>query len=338
LLQVEEPLSAYRVFSANCVDELDAMLQASNGARVMKAETASQGFHAFGNHCFLPQGELWFSRANAQVSVKYPENEMLRMRFWHGGSGARCTGRSTSEVSRHQANVSTAGAEVEFGAEFGQVCWRGTKERIEQKIVALTGRPSRLALDLETTLDLASPRAATLLQILQCLMRLLDNNAGPLPRTVLAEVEQAFIVCFLSLNLFDGQALLDAAAPTVAPWQVRRAENHIEANWNQPITIEDLAAATGTSVRSLFRSFQCSRGYSPLEFARRLRLDHARRQLEHPQPETTVTGVALQCGFGDLGHFGKAFARAFGEQPSAVLTRARNQGWRGEVQADRRAP
>lgn len=336
-MPVEEPLRAYRVFSASSADELDAMLQASNGARVMKAETTGDGFRAFGNHCFLPQGELWFSRANAQVSVTYPENEMLRMRFWHGGTGARCTGRSTSEVSRHQANISTVGAEVEFGAEFGQVCWRGDKERIEQKIVALTGRPSGHALDLDTTLDLASPRAATLQQILQCLMRMLDNSAGAPPRAVLAEVEQAFIVCFLSLNLFEGEALLDATAPSVAPWQVRRAEQHIEAHWNQPITIEDLAAATGTSVRSLFRSFQRSRGYSPLEFARRLRLDHARRQLEQPRPETTVTAVAMDCGFGDLGHFGKAFARAFGEQPSAVLARARNQGWSGEDQADRRA-
>lgn len=302
------------------------MLQASNGARVKKAGPASQGFHTFGNHCFLQLGELWFSRANADVTVMYPENEMLRMRFWHGGTGARCLGRSTSEVNRHQASISTAGAEVEFGAGFGQVCWRGTRERIEQKIMSLTGRPGRRTLDLETTLDLTKPKAATLLQILQCLMKLLDDSSGKAPRTVLAEIEQAFIVCFLSLDLFKGQSLLDTRTPQVAPWQVRRAESHIEAHWNQPITIEDLAAATGTSVRSLFRSFQSSRGYTPLEFARRLRLDHARRQLEHPQPETTVSDVARACGFGDLGHFGKAFTRAFGEHPSVVLARARSRG------------
>jgi AraC-like DNA-binding protein len=329
LLPVKEPLGAFPLFSANSAEELDAMLQSCNGARVTKAAPVREGFHTFGNHCFLTLGELWFSRANADVSVTYPENEMLRMRFWHDGTGARCQGRSTSEVSRHQASISTAGADVEFGAGFGQICWRGTKERIEQKVMALTGRPCRGALDLDTTLDLTTPKAATLLQILQCLIRLLDGSAGAPPRTVLAEMEQAFIVCFLSLDLFKGEPLLDTATPQVAPWQVRRAESHIEANWNQPITIEDLAAATGTSVRSLFRSFQSSRGYSPLEFARRLRLDHARRQLEQPQPETTVADVALACGFGDPGHFGKAFVRAFGEHPSVFLARARMRGWVG---------
>ena len=61
-----------------------------------------------------------------------------------------------------------------------------------------------------------------------------------------------------------------------------------------------------------------------MEFARRLRLEHARRMLEQPSPATTVTDVAFACGFGDLGRFARDFQRMFGERPSALLARRRD--------------
>jgi transcriptional regulator GlxA family with amidase domain len=43
-------------------------------------------------------------------------------------------------------------------------------------------------------------------------------------------------------------------------------------------------------------------------------------------PETTVTSVAYDCGFSNLGHFAKYYHAAFGEQPSATLKAARGNG------------
>jgi transcriptional regulator GlxA family with amidase domain len=51
-----------------------------------------------------------------------------------------------------------------------------------------------------------------------------------------------------------------------APWQVRRAEEYIRANWDKPVTIEALAAAANTSVRSLFHSFRQARWHSRAGF------------------------------------------------------------------------
>jgi transcriptional regulator GlxA family with amidase domain len=106
-----------------------------------------------------------------------------------------------------------------------------------------------------------------------------------------------------------------------APWQVRRAESYIEANWDQPVSIERLAAVTGVSTRSLFRTFKQSRGYTPQEFARSVRLSRARDMLL--ESGASVTEVAFACGFGDLSRFSRDYAKSFGERPSAVISRRR---------------
>jgi AraC-like DNA-binding protein len=54
--------------------------------------------------------------------------------------------------------------------------------------------------------------------------------------------------------------------------------NFSEANWQQPISLEDLAVVTGVSTFSLFRSFKQSRGYLPLTVASQVR---SRRKSTH---------------------------------------------------------
>ena len=235
----------------------------------------------------------------------------------------RISGRNALLVTNGQAVASTAAAEVDFDGGFGQVCWRAAKDRIEQKAAALTGCPLRAALNFETALDLTKPAGSTLLSIMSCMLQLANNADGlPLP-IALGELEQAFVVGLLSAVTSDGSSLPGSNARSAAPWQVRRAEGYIEANWDWAITIEDLVDVTGTSARSLFRTFKETRGCTPLEFARGLRLERARKMLENPCVETTVTDIAAACGFGDPGHFAKEFRRTFGERPSAILARRR---------------
>ncbi|MGN1288208.1 MAG: helix-turn-helix domain-containing protein [Bradyrhizobium sp.] len=114
----------------------------------------------------------------------------------------------------------------------------------------------------------------------------------------------------------------DGSLGAVASSQVRRAEAYVEANWEQPLTIEALALVAGVSARTLFHSFRKRRGYSPMGFVKRIRLNHARWMLQDQRNSTSVTDVALACGFGNLGHFSGYYRRAFGETPSATLRQA----------------
>jgi transcriptional regulator GlxA family with amidase domain len=155
------------------------------------------------------------------------------------------------------------------------------------------------------------------------LVGMLDNPAAPIPHLVRTEFEQALMVMFLHANHHNYSHLLEQASPFTAPWQLRRAEAYIEANCKQPITLEDLAAICGVSALSLFRSFKKSRGLSPMEFASRVRLRHARDLLLRPDEATTVTAIASACGFADVGRFESDYARAFGEPPCATLERSK---------------
>jgi transcriptional regulator GlxA family with amidase domain len=168
--------------------------------------------------------------------------------------------------------------------------------------------------------DSSQPAARMMYGNFMFLVRESDNDLPPL---LLAELEQLVMVSMLHANRHNYSELLTREPIAVAPWQVRRAEEFIEANWNRPLDIEAIAAATGVSVRSLFRSFRQSRGQSPKEFVKQARLHHARRFLQRPDVATTVTDVAFACGFGDLGRFSKDYCKRFHERPSDTLRRAR---------------
>ena len=114
---------------------------------------------------------------------------------------------------------------------------------------------------------------------------------------------------------------LNRTVPSVARWQVRKAETYIEANWDQPSTIEALARVTEPSARALFHSFRKARGYSPMDFAKRPGLDRARRMLAVADPLASVTTAAFGVGFSKLGHSCSYYRRAFGEAASVTLHR-----------------
>ena len=60
-----------------------------------------------------------------------------------------------------------------------------------------------------------------------------------------------------------------------------------------------------------------------MEFLTARRLELARRRLRN-DPGSSVTEVALSCGFSNQGRFAKAYRAAFGENPSE--TRAKHHG------------
>ncbi|WP_156668178.1 AraC family transcriptional regulator [Rhizobium bangladeshense] len=107
----------------------------------------------------------------------------------------------------------------------------------------------------------------------------------------------------------------------VSRGQVRSAEEWIDAHLTDAIGIEEIAAASGVGVRSLQLSFKRVHGCSPHEFVARRRLEEARRKLLAAPPGATVTGIAMDIGFFELGRFAARYREQFGETPSATLAR-----------------
>jgi len=86
------------------------------------------------------------------------------------------------------------------------------------------------------------------------------------------------------------------------------------------ITVADLAAEVGLSVRQLQASVAHHFGITPLELLRETRLRMVRSELVAADPDaSTVSSIAYSLGFNHLGRFSHHYYIAFGEKPSETF-------------------
>jgi transcriptional regulator GlxA family with amidase domain len=190
------------------------------------------------------------------------------------------------------------------------------------KLTAIVGDLRLGPLHFHPAINASAPQSKRL----QRLLRFIATEAElppPMPPIMQTELQQAMMTSLLLATANNYSRLLHGAPAAAAPWQVRRAEQFIEANWDQPITIEALTAPTNVSARSLFSAFKSGRGYSPMDFVKRVRLGRTWQKLSRPDAGTSVSAVAFECGFGNPGHFAVDYRHHFGERPSETLRRGR---------------
>jgi len=104
---------------------------------------------------------------------------------------------------------------------------------------------------------------------------------------------------------------------------VHAARDYIRQHLTSAISVDDIANATDTSPRTLFRAFSDVLGDTPHDYVRRLRLHGIRRALLSTET-ITVSLAAQNWGMaGDLGRLSKNYRELFGEYPSSTLAFAR---------------
>lgn len=99
----------------------------------------------------------------------------------------------------------------------------------------------------------------------------------------------------------------------------------MEANIEEPITLDDLSGYVNVSRRQLERLFRKYLNYAPTRYYLKLRLIRARQLLL--QTDMSVTAVALSCGFTTTPHFSKCYRELYGWAPSHERRQALN--WKG---------
>jgi AraC-like DNA-binding protein len=195
-------------------------------------------------------------------------------------------------------------------------------EALHNTLSGLIEAPVGKKLELDRSNYDGRPEARTVRSLASLMVMEVDHE-GDLSPLVLAELEQAILVAFLTGTSHNYAHLLDGRPRGLAPPQVRLVEDYIEAHWNQPVSIEGLAVVANASARSVFHAFKEFRGYSPMNFLKRERLRHAKEMLANPTSNESVTNVTFACGFGNMGRFADDYQKAFGEMPSETLNRAR---------------
>lgn len=171
---------------------------------------------------------------------------------------------------------------------------------------------------------LDTPAAATLCSFCQWLARELDRPESLLrtDQLVVDCMERTLLAFFVELVAARYPSLC-VASEDLAERQLALIEAWVEENLGEPIGIEDLATVAGISARSVQNAFRRRRGCTPMQFVLNRRLNRARELLQAPQPRTTVTAVAVECGVFQFGRFAVQYRQRFGERPSETLAYGR---------------
>lgn len=87
----------------------------------------------------------------------------------------------------------------------------------------------------------------------------------------------------------------------------------MEANIEEPLATDEIAALSGISRRQLERLFKQYLGAMPAKYYLNLRLIKARTQLQ--RSSQSVVQISLACGFASAAHFSNAYREKFGVTP-----------------------
>ena len=129
----------------------------------------------------------------------------------------------------------------------------------------------------------------------------------------------AMVMCLAENNEIERRVGTQHRARIMA-----RFEEFQAAHDNVPVYLTEVCAAVGVSERTLRACCQEQLGMGPIHYLWLRRMHLARRALASATSDgLTVTGVAADYGFGELGRFAVEYRTLFGESPSLTLKRSR---------------
>lgn len=319
------PLDAYPFVRTRDVGELEPAVATMYGGVHFDISRDRERFFARGNRLRLKSMGFSYAAHGARIEIGIRQADFFAHVF-------AVKGRASARVRSDQVLIDTTGSyicsegdQVLLGCDhdFEKLIVRFDTTALLNKLTLLVGEASTKNLRFEPASGLDGATSVLERHLVRRMIKIADGNE--MSAIAIEELEQAILVAFLFGNAHSHSDLLLKQPSGVAPWQVRRAEQYIEANWARPLLLEDIANASETSVRNLLYTFKRSRGHTPTEFLRRVRLNRAHEMLSNPTPETRVTTVALACGFANVGHFARHFRRQFNEAPLVTLNRGRSR-------------
>ena len=142
--------------------------------------------------------------------------------------------------------------------------------------------------------------------------------AGVIGAGTIAWEELAVGLAAQVVRVGAGTGRADAALPARGWARITDAVRAIDRDPASALSLEALARQAGLSPYHFLRLFQRVTGVTPHQYVLRARLrDAAARLTDAPGK---IVDVALDCGFGDVSNFTRAFRAEFGVTP---------RGWRG---------
>jgi AraC-like DNA-binding protein len=213
---------------------------------------------------------------------------------------------------------------MRFDHDSPQLIVRVEQDAMERHLTRVLGRMMTQPLVFEPELDLTADAASRWHGAVQLLHTEVLQRGSLVQRGVGISPLEEFLMSSL-LYLQPSSYHHQLARPVRQPGRrtVRRAVDYIEQHLSHPVTMDDIAAHVGASIRSIQLGFRDELGISPMAYLRDRRLERAREELTDAEPSdgVTVTSVAEHWGFHHLGSFAGLYRQRWGESPSDTLRR-----------------
>jgi AraC family transcriptional regulator len=165
--------------------------------------------------------------------------------------------------------------------------------------------------------------------LLPLLKRFMIEAASGMPGSDAVRDALGVEICHSLIRSFTGAALPgERIAERV---EVNRAVEHLHANLNQKVTVENLAEVAHLSPSHFARVFRKETGKAPMEYVHGLRIERAKKLLL--AGDKTITEIALECGFGSSSYLSTCFQKECRMTPREYQ---RGMAGAGESKARRR--
>jgi AraC-like DNA-binding protein len=166
-----------------------------------------------------------------------------------------------------------------------------------------------------STTPMSDELGGAVIRLLECLKSPLDSHM--LGRQTVREI------VYRVLLGEQGGALRALASRDDHFTRIARVLKIIHSEYAKPLGAPELARRAGMSVSAFHNSFKLVTASSPLQYVKRIRLDHARRLMAHDGFNASTAARAV--GYESPSQFSREFKRLFGVTPveEAEHTRAR---------------
>jgi AraC-like DNA-binding protein len=249
------------------------------------------------------------------------ENLLLFMTCVDGAAEAT-QGRHSVQWGRGRTlplspNVSS---QLTFDRRFWQSSIRLDKDFVERLCSRLINRPLDVPLHFRL-MPFSAELESAWRQALQ-IARSCESQELALAPHAWKHFEEFLGTLVLEAHPHNFSEILRRESSAADPRLVREAE-HLMRTGGPSITVSEVAKSLRVSLRSLEQGFRDARKTTPTQVHRQIRLSAAREALLNPTASTSVTSVAISCGFPHLARFSSYYRLTFGESPSQTLRRCR---------------
>jgi AraC-like DNA-binding protein len=194
---------------------------------------------------------------------------------------------------------------------------------MEAAIERTTGMPVREPIVFSNQPQNMAAKTQTLAQMVALISKDIETDQSFFAARSGSSAEELLIELILEALPNNYSHKLKNPEPRLRPRHVRHAVELIHTTATENISFNDLVKASGVSPRSLHAGFRKYYDVSPMAYVRNVRLDLARIELKQKSSAaTTVTEVAMGCGFTHLSRFASCYKERFGELPSETLRNA----------------